>query len=791
MTEFRSPKVGHERNSPESLKPHTKTDYCDCSPALSSMFQTAQCAAPLRLPSRLQNWQYRNPYLQTSKLKSSSQVAPVLNPIRPQSPRPHPLQSVTTLPRAPRNAAAQSSTEPNTVTQSPPSIFQFETRLRRTLSCWLVTAVLALLAAVAAAGDATAVMALVDYSNYTLSFANTQLIATSVSGLALFGGGSGPGNIVDIFNTTSGLWTTASLSVGRSMLAATSVSGLALFGGGSGPSNVVDIFNTTSGLWTTAALSIARYALAATSVSDLALFGGGLGNTEPGVIYYAVDIFNATSGFWTSASLSAARWGLAATSVSDLALLGGGSYISGWSNIVDIFNATTGLWITAFLSTARCVLAATSVSDLALFGGGQSSNVVDIFNATSGLWTTACLSVGRQYLAATSMSNFALFGGGVVDVDSVASISKVVDIFNVTSGLWTTASLTVTRWGLAATSASNMALFGGGAADLAGTNSNAVDIFLSACLSGFFFSGQGGCESCPSGFFCPLASSSPPVPCPPGCFCPARSGVFTLCPAGTHNPNPGASSASACLACDAGSYNPGGQPAPSCTLCPAGNFNPYTGSNSSSSCMKCGLGTYNPTLGANSSIACLQCGAGTYGDTLALTACKPCIPGTSNPTSGVSVCAPCTAGTFSNVSGCSLCTPCSAGTYNFQNGSSTTAACLLCPPPGIATQTRAHSHAPPVPLLPSLQTLGPPCAARVLQVLIVLSIPLLALHARPAAVALLAVTPHAYAKCLSTSPASAHPPVFPVLSLVAPSSMPPLANRRQLPPASSPSFTSP
>ncbi len=43
--------------------------------------------------------------------------------------------------------------------------------------------------------------------------------------------------------------------------------------------NTVDIFNATSGVWTTAALSVARYYLAATSLPNdgLAIFAGGQG----------------------------------------------------------------------------------------------------------------------------------------------------------------------------------------------------------------------------------------------------------------------------------------------------------------------------------------------------------------------------------------------------------------------------------------------------------------------------------------------------------------------------------
>jgi hypothetical protein len=108
--------------------------------------------------------------------------------------------------------------------------------MTRACSWWVAAAFLALLVVVAAAAERTAsATPLVDYSNYTLSVARYYLAATSVSNLALFGGGrdnSGYSNTVDIFNSASGVWTTAILSIARGTLAATSVSNLALFGGG-------------------------------------------------------------------------------------------------------------------------------------------------------------------------------------------------------------------------------------------------------------------------------------------------------------------------------------------------------------------------------------------------------------------------------------------------------------------------------------------------------------------------------------------------------------------------------
>ena len=93
-------------------------------------------------------------------------------------------------------------------------------------------------------------------------------------------------NTVDIFHATSGTWSTAALSAARMHLVATSLpnQGLAIFAGGyiwtsSGTDyfKTVDIFDATSGTWSTAALSVARDSLEATSLPNqgLALFAGG------------------------------------------------------------------------------------------------------------------------------------------------------------------------------------------------------------------------------------------------------------------------------------------------------------------------------------------------------------------------------------------------------------------------------------------------------------------------------------------------------------------------------------
>jgi hypothetical protein len=56
----------------------------------------------------------------------------------------------------------------------------------------------------------------------------------------------------------------------------------------------VDIYNVTSGSWTTATLSIPRHELAATSSQNLVFFGGGWNVTT--TVYDQVDIYNSLNG---------------------------------------------------------------------------------------------------------------------------------------------------------------------------------------------------------------------------------------------------------------------------------------------------------------------------------------------------------------------------------------------------------------------------------------------------------------------------------------------------------------
>ena len=73
-------------------------------------------------------------------------------------------------------------------------------------------------------------------------------------------------------------------------------------------SNAADIFNTTSGVWTTAALSVARWYLAATSLPSrgLAIFAGGQASGAYFILFFELLILH-DGVIWESGGACVAR----------------------------------------------------------------------------------------------------------------------------------------------------------------------------------------------------------------------------------------------------------------------------------------------------------------------------------------------------------------------------------------------------------------------------------------------------------------------------------------------------
>lgn len=199
-----------------------------------------------------------------------------------------------------------------------------------------------------------------------------------------------------------------------------------MFFGGGGNTDVVDIYDTTTGLWTTDHLSHPRYSTNAVSCDGKIFWGGGWSSGALDV----VDIYDASSGQWSVVNMPHLHSYPGAASAGGMVFFGG-AYDD--KSAVDIYDISTDSWSTASLSQARYGLTAAAAGNKVLFGGGCSGSygskqyydVVDIYDTSTGTWSTATLSEARQHPSATSVGNKVLFAGGSID----GGYSNRVDIY--------------------------------------------------------------------------------------------------------------------------------------------------------------------------------------------------------------------------------------------------------------------------------------------------------------------------------------------------------------------------
>ena len=225
---------------------------------------------------------------------------------------------------------------------------------------------------------------------------------------SLFGGGEVEDNKessrVDIFDHSTQTWLKPGdyLSKPRKKLAAAAAQGIIAFGGGytSGEKHLksrgyqaqVDIWNSSSHVWTTAMLSQPRQYVVAGATDSQILFAGGFcspcaGENTTTHRSNVVDIFDVRSNTWQSTKLSQRRSNLAVTCVGGrYVLFGGGTsevpdptLTNIKSNVVDIYDGLTQTWSVAKLSEARCCLGAGATENTAVFFGGGSGSIADIF----------------------------------------------------------------------------------------------------------------------------------------------------------------------------------------------------------------------------------------------------------------------------------------------------------------------------------------------------------------------------------------------------------------------------
>jgi len=234
--------------------------------------------------------------------------------------------------------------------------------------------------------------------NHTLSEARYGLAAAGANGHILFAGGRNSNgdyvNTVDVFQpygtlsdngTWLALWTTTTLSLGRTFLTGVSWNDQhVIFGGGenhAGPSNVVDIYNTSSGKWTTAPEAHSMppaYFRASAAAGPYVLFAGDSDiNTQPTSTISVLDVANNVWVPQYSRNLSRPASGLAGASLGDCyALFAGGLLPGSEDSISDVtaFDACQHAYSTApSLYSAAVGLSGASLGNEAMFCLGVPS----------------------------------------------------------------------------------------------------------------------------------------------------------------------------------------------------------------------------------------------------------------------------------------------------------------------------------------------------------------------------------------------------------------------------------
>jgi len=120
---------------------------------------------------------------------------------------------------------------------------------------------------------------------------------------------------IEIFDTKDQSKSFAKLSVARSGLCSATAGGKIFFAGGiesvlpSGlfkVSDIVDIYDTLTGIWTVEKLSVARYEMVSAVVGDKVIFAGGrLMNYH---VSDVVDIYDVSTGLWSQQQLPMPTW---------------------------------------------------------------------------------------------------------------------------------------------------------------------------------------------------------------------------------------------------------------------------------------------------------------------------------------------------------------------------------------------------------------------------------------------------------------------------------------------------
>lgn len=294
-----------------------------------------------------------------------------------------------------------------------------------------------------------------------LSVGRSHMLCASAGNKIFFVGGYKVGgnwwndpSIIDIYDIPTNTWSATSIYTGFRDGAAISSVGNKIFfaGGGDGIGDnqtaEVNIYNITTGNWSSANLSLARQGLAAATLGNKVFFAGGgyLNSSANWVNSDVVDIYDNSTNTWSTSKLSEGRMDLAAISIGNKIYFAGGRSGMTVSKTIDIYDATTNTWSTSALSEPRAHMASIGVNNKIFWAGGlnsfsstspSSSDNVEIRDITTGVSSFNCIEARHGFTAVQKDDNIIFFTGQYTN-----SLSGTrFEIYNTTTNTWSTGVL--------------------------------------------------------------------------------------------------------------------------------------------------------------------------------------------------------------------------------------------------------------------------------------------------------------------------------------------------------------
>jgi len=282
-----------------------------------------------------------------------------------------------------------------------------------------------------------------------------QISAVSTDSMVFFAGGTNFNaydfvtfDIVDVYNKGDNEWSVEHLTVPKIHMGTVALANQVFFAGGLNYSennpamiyDVIDIYNTETGIWSTDYLSVSRWGIGAATAGGKVFFAGGA--TETGEVTDVVDVYDNITNEWSVIHLSEARAFTSAVACGNQIYFAGGTLPNAETSIViDVYNIENGNWevLPLTLSSPR-IVKALNLNNALVFAGstdwinintgywGPPNGIVEVYITTTEQWdySVSDLDPSRFWYGYASYENKAYYAGGW-DLDQAHNIVNILE----------------------------------------------------------------------------------------------------------------------------------------------------------------------------------------------------------------------------------------------------------------------------------------------------------------------------------------------------------------------------